>query len=125
MLVYFFIFFLCLTHFIIFLFWRWFIDIPQVHGATFLCQNHDVIGKDLAATCIGAYYLQDLPSIQEQCQFNMVLQRNTLSILEMTNGSSLLQILTHRLCDALQLSKQFRSRQLHYDGWQVESSTKQ
>ena len=51
---------------------RWFIDILQVHGATFLCQNHDVIGKDVSATCIGEYYLQDLPSIQEQCQFNMV-----------------------------------------------------
>ena len=42
------------------------------YGTTFLCKDREVIGKDLATTCIGAYYLQDLTSIQAQCQFNMV-----------------------------------------------------
>ena len=42
------------------------------YGTTFLSKDRDVIGKDLATTCIGAYYLQELTSIQEQCQFNMV-----------------------------------------------------
>ena len=46
------------------------------YGTTFLCKDHDVVEKDLASTCIGAYYLQNLTSIQLQSNSTKILQGN-------------------------------------------------
>ena len=42
------------------------------YGTTFLCKDCDVVGKDLASICVGAYFLQNLTSIQVQCNFDLV-----------------------------------------------------
>jgi hypothetical protein len=42
------------------------------YGSTYLCKGQDVLRTDLNTTCIGAYYLEDLSSIQEKCKFNFI-----------------------------------------------------
>ena len=41
------------------------------YGSTYLCKGRDVMRTDLKNTCLGAYYLEDLPSIYEKCKFTM------------------------------------------------------
>ena len=75
----------------------------------FRCKD---VGKDLASTCIGAHYLQELTSIQEWCQFNMVPAKEYTFKLGNDKWKSLLQTPIHLLSDVLHLSKPSQSRQL-------------
>ena len=42
------------------------------YGSTYLCKGRDVTRTDLTNTCIGAYYLEDLSSIQAKCKFDLI-----------------------------------------------------
>jgi hypothetical protein len=38
------------------------INLCTQYGSTYLCKGRDVLRVDLRTTCLGAYYLEDLPS---------------------------------------------------------------
>jgi hypothetical protein len=42
------------------------------YGSTHLCKGGDVIRTDLNTTCMGAYYLGDLTTFQNNCKFDIV-----------------------------------------------------
>jgi hypothetical protein len=42
------------------------------YGSTYLCKGREVLRTDLNTTCIGAYFLEDLTSIQQKCKFDLI-----------------------------------------------------
>jgi hypothetical protein len=51
------------------------------YGSTFGCQRRHVPPTDLSLTCIGAYYLEDLNTLQQKCEYNLIqVQEHILKI---------------------------------------------
>jgi hypothetical protein len=68
------------------------------YGLTYLCEGRDVLRTDLANTCLGAYYFENIDAIHSKCKFDLIPPKKTFSRSLVTNRSS------HHLQNFQQLS---------------------